>query len=138
MLEHLSDLDLPLDESLEERLDGDIFVFQKRLDGDEEYRLPTCKDYFRHLFYQVHWGLWINNTNKFYVLHFECITQNIAPLSFYILSSLYLRKLDGSCTRDTTLKNNIAIMMCYVTSVTFIPIIKPLFYLLYLLSIFAF
>jgi hypothetical protein len=57
MLEGLSDLDLPLDESLEERLDGDIFVFQKKLDGDEEYRLPTCKDYFKHLFYQVQWGL---------------------------------------------------------------------------------
>ncbi len=56
MLEGLSDLDLPLDESLEEHLDGDIFVFQKRLDGDKEYRLPSCKDYFRHLFYQVQWG----------------------------------------------------------------------------------
>ena len=56
MLERLSDLDLPLDESLEERLDGDIFVFQKKLNGYEEYRLPTCKDYFRHLFYQVSGG----------------------------------------------------------------------------------
>jgi hypothetical protein len=57
MLEHLSDLDLPLDESLEERLDGDTFVFQKKLNGDEEYRLPTCKDYFSHLFYKVQFCL---------------------------------------------------------------------------------
>ena len=75
MLERLSDLDLPLDESLEEHLDGDIFVFQKKLDGDEEYRLPTCKDYFKHLFYQVQWGLWINNKKKFYMLLLEYITQ---------------------------------------------------------------
>ncbi len=53
MLEHQSELDLPLDEFLEERLDGDIFVFQKKLNGGKEYRLPTCKDYFNHLFYKV-------------------------------------------------------------------------------------
>ena len=53
MLERIEDLDRPLEHVLEELMDGDIIVFQKELSGDEEYRLPTSRDYFRDLFYKV-------------------------------------------------------------------------------------
>jgi ubiquitin carboxyl-terminal hydrolase 7 len=53
MLERIEDLDRPLEHVLEELMDGDIIVFQKELHGDEDYRLPTSKDYFRDLFYKV-------------------------------------------------------------------------------------
>lgn len=54
MLERIEDLDRPLEHVLEELMDGDIIVFQKELNGDEDYRLPTSKEYFRDLFYKVH------------------------------------------------------------------------------------
>ena len=53
MLERIEDLDRPLEHVLEELMDGDIIVFQKELNGDEDYRLPTSRDYFRDLFYKV-------------------------------------------------------------------------------------
>ncbi len=70
MLEGLSDLDLPLD-SLEEHLDGDIFVFQKKLDVDEKYRLPTCKDFFKPLFYKVRWIFVYQKSFIHYLLHVQ-------------------------------------------------------------------
>ena len=53
MLERIEDLDRPLEHVLEELMDGDIIVFQKELNGDEDYRLPTSRVYFRDLFYKV-------------------------------------------------------------------------------------
>ncbi len=53
MLERIEDLDRPLEHVLEELMDGDIIVFQKELIGDEDYRLPTSREYFRDLFYKV-------------------------------------------------------------------------------------
>ena len=53
MLERIEDLDRPLEHVLEELRDGDIIVFQKELIGDEDYRLPTSREYFRDLFYKV-------------------------------------------------------------------------------------
>lgn len=53
MVERIEDLELPLERAIEELMDGDIFIFQKKLNGNEEHRFPTCKDYFRHLFYEV-------------------------------------------------------------------------------------
>ena len=38
MLEKIEDLERPLEHVLEELMDGDIVVFQKKLSGDEEYR----------------------------------------------------------------------------------------------------
>merc|ERR1712088_637962 len=52
MLEKVEDLDKPLEHVLEELMDGDILVFQKKT-ADANYRLPTCRDYFRDLFYKV-------------------------------------------------------------------------------------
>lgn len=51
MLEKIEDLDKPLEHVLEELMDGDIIVFQKEIVGS--FRLPTCRDYFRDLFYKV-------------------------------------------------------------------------------------
>merc|ERR1712008_8892 len=48
----VEDLDKPLEHVLEELMDGDILVFQKKT-ADANYRLPTCRDYFRDLFYKV-------------------------------------------------------------------------------------
>ena len=53
MLERIEDLDRPLEHTVEELIDGDIIVFQKELNGDEEYRLPTPREYFRDLPYKV-------------------------------------------------------------------------------------
>jgi ubiquitin carboxyl-terminal hydrolase 7 len=53
MVERIDDLELPLEQAIEELMDGDIFIFQKKLNGNEEHRFPTCKDYFRNLFYEV-------------------------------------------------------------------------------------
>ncbi|GAB6025849.1 Ubiquitin carboxyl-terminal hydrolase 7 [Chamberlinius hualienensis] len=53
-IERVQDYDSPLDKVLEELMDGDIIVFQKDDAADmENYELPTCKDYFRDLFYRV-------------------------------------------------------------------------------------
>merc|ERR1719203_1972090 len=46
MLEKVEDLDKPLEHVLEELMDGDILVFQKKT-AEANYRLPTCRDYFR-------------------------------------------------------------------------------------------
>lgn len=51
-LEKVDDLEKPLEHVLEELMDGDIIVFQKAT-ADGNYRLPTCHDYFRDLFYKV-------------------------------------------------------------------------------------
>ena len=49
MLEKVKDLDNPLEHVREELMDGDIFVFEKEK-TDANYRLPTCREFFRDLF----------------------------------------------------------------------------------------
>ncbi|XP_013784489.1 ubiquitin carboxyl-terminal hydrolase 7-like [Limulus polyphemus] len=53
MVEKIEDLDLPLENVLEELMDGDIIVFQRSDINPDELELPTVKDYFRDLFYRV-------------------------------------------------------------------------------------
>ena len=53
MLDRIESLDRAVEHVVEELMDGDIIVFQKELNGDEDYRLPTSRDYFRDLFYKV-------------------------------------------------------------------------------------
>lgn len=53
LIERLEDLSLPIEKLLEELMDGDIIVFQREDDGYANFELPTAKDYFRDLFYQV-------------------------------------------------------------------------------------
>lgn len=52
-VEIIEDYEIPLDKVLEELMDGDIIVFQKDEPDLDNYELPTCKDYFRDLFYRV-------------------------------------------------------------------------------------
>jgi ubiquitin carboxyl-terminal hydrolase 7 len=54
-LELLEDLNQSLEQAsvFEDLKNGDIIVFQKELEVDHEYRLPTCKDFFRELYYKV-------------------------------------------------------------------------------------
>ncbi|XP_071652128.1 ubiquitin carboxyl-terminal hydrolase 7-like isoform X1 [Temnothorax longispinosus] len=52
LVEKIDNLSEPLEKVLEELMDGDIIVFQK--EGDNEmYELPTCREYFKDLFYRV-------------------------------------------------------------------------------------
>ncbi|XP_013790076.1 ubiquitin carboxyl-terminal hydrolase 7-like, partial [Limulus polyphemus] len=53
IVEKIEDLDLPLENVLEELMDGDIIVFQQADINPDEFELPTVKDYFRDLFYRV-------------------------------------------------------------------------------------
>ena len=47
-LEKIEDLEKSLEYGLEDLMDGDIIVFQKATDRGI-YRLPSCKNYFRHI-----------------------------------------------------------------------------------------
>ncbi|ESO84027.1 hypothetical protein LOTGIDRAFT_184079 [Lottia gigantea] len=51
--EKIANLNLPIDKSLEELLDGDILVFQRSDLDMESFDLPTAKDYFKDLYYRV-------------------------------------------------------------------------------------
>lgn len=52
--ERLADLDRPLEKVLDELMDGDIIVFQREdLHDDPSLELPSCREYFRDLFYRV-------------------------------------------------------------------------------------
>lgn len=53
MVEKIDNLTEPLEKVLEELMDGDIIVFQKDERDMELYELPTCRDYFKDLFYRV-------------------------------------------------------------------------------------
>lgn len=53
MIERLEDLSLPMEKLLEELMDGDIIVFQREEEDFAQFALPTPKDYFKDLFYQV-------------------------------------------------------------------------------------
>ena len=53
MLEKVEDVHQPLEHILEELMDGDIIVFQEEPDQENDYELPTARDYFRDLFYKV-------------------------------------------------------------------------------------
>ncbi|XP_015122798.1 ubiquitin carboxyl-terminal hydrolase 7 isoform X2 [Diachasma alloeum] len=53
MVEKIENLTEPLEKVLEELMDGDIIVFQKEERDHEMYELPTCRDYFKDLFYRV-------------------------------------------------------------------------------------
>lgn len=53
MLEKIEDVQQPLEQVLEELMDGDIIVFQTEPPPDAEYELPTARDYYRELFYRV-------------------------------------------------------------------------------------
>ena len=53
MLERIEDTNQPLEQILEELMDGDIIVFQKDPGDNHNFELPTAKDYFRDLFYKV-------------------------------------------------------------------------------------
>ncbi|XP_011304851.1 ubiquitin carboxyl-terminal hydrolase 7 isoform X2 [Fopius arisanus] len=53
MVERIENLTEPLEKVLEELMDGDIIVFQKEESANELYELPTCRDYFKDLFYRV-------------------------------------------------------------------------------------
>lgn len=53
MVERIYNLNDPLEKVLEELMDGDIIVFQKKLRTNETSELSTCRDYFRDLFYRV-------------------------------------------------------------------------------------
>ncbi|XP_023287513.1 ubiquitin carboxyl-terminal hydrolase 7-like [Orussus abietinus] len=53
MVEKIESLTEPLEKVLEELMDGDIIVFQKEERDNEMYELPTCRDYFKDLFYRM-------------------------------------------------------------------------------------
>eukprot|EP00095_Tigriopus_kingsejongensis_P009858 maker-scaffold853_size88743-snap-gene-0.13 protein:Tk09858 transcript:maker-scaffold853_size88743-snap-gene-0.13-mRNA-1 annotation:"ubiquitin carboxyl-terminal hydrolase 7" len=55
MLERIEDIDKPLEHVLEELMDGDIIVYQRQIQASSNhtYRLASCRDYFRDLFYKV-------------------------------------------------------------------------------------
>ncbi|XP_076047681.1 ubiquitin-specific protease 7 isoform X2 [Oratosquilla oratoria] len=54
LVERLTDLDRPLEKVLDELMDGDIIVFQRAdLLEDLSLELPSCRDFFRDLFYRV-------------------------------------------------------------------------------------
>jgi len=54
LVERLADLDRPLEKVLDELMDGDIIVFQRSdLLDEPSLELPSCRDYFRDLFYRV-------------------------------------------------------------------------------------
>ncbi|XP_071522080.1 ubiquitin carboxyl-terminal hydrolase 7 isoform X1 [Panulirus ornatus] len=54
LVEQLADLDRPLEKVLDELMDGDIIVFQREdLLDDPSLELPSCRDYFRDLFFRV-------------------------------------------------------------------------------------
>ncbi|XP_063971847.1 ubiquitin carboxyl-terminal hydrolase 7 isoform X1 [Diachasmimorpha longicaudata] len=53
MVEKIANLTEPLEKVLEELMDGDIIVFQKKERDNEMYELPTCRDYFKDLFYRI-------------------------------------------------------------------------------------
>ena len=61
MIERMEEMDKPLEHVLEELMDGDIIVFQLRpaagsaagQTADGGHRLPTCRDYFRDLFFRI-------------------------------------------------------------------------------------
>jgi hypothetical protein len=61
-VERIEDLELPWEHATKELMNGDIIVFQKKLSGNEGYRLPTCSSYFQNLFFQV------ENLNFYYKL----------------------------------------------------------------------
>ncbi|XP_075231892.1 ubiquitin-specific protease 7 isoform X3 [Lycorma delicatula] len=52
MVERIENHNEPLEKVLEELMDGDIIVFQKN-EREELSELPTCRDYFKDLFYRV-------------------------------------------------------------------------------------
>ena len=62
MLERIEDTNQPLEHILEELMDGDIIVFQEEPDQENDYELPTARDYFRDLFYKV-------RTNQFFFIN---------------------------------------------------------------------
>lgn len=47
MVELIDDVNLPLEKTLEELMDGDIIVFQMDDPEVHQYELPTAKDYFK-------------------------------------------------------------------------------------------
>ncbi|XP_076458949.1 ubiquitin carboxyl-terminal hydrolase 7-like isoform X2 [Babylonia areolata] len=53
LVEHLEDLNLPMEKLMDELMDGDIIVFQRADDGITSLEFPTAKDYFRDLYYQA-------------------------------------------------------------------------------------
>ncbi|XP_015588700.1 ubiquitin carboxyl-terminal hydrolase 7 isoform X2 [Cephus cinctus] len=53
MVEKIENLTEALEKVLEELMDGDIIVFQKEERDIEMYELPTCRDYFKDLFYRL-------------------------------------------------------------------------------------
>ncbi|XP_074095534.1 ubiquitin carboxyl-terminal hydrolase 7-like isoform X1 [Cotesia typhae] len=53
MVEKIENMTESLEKVLEELMDGDIIVFQKEERDNEMYELPTCRDYFKDLFYRV-------------------------------------------------------------------------------------
>lgn len=53
MVELIDDVNLPLEKTLEELMDGDIIVFQRDDPEVHQYELPTAKDYFKDLYYRV-------------------------------------------------------------------------------------
>jgi len=56
LVERITNFNEPLEKVLEELMDGDIIVFQKkprRHPNSTEPEVPTCRDYFRDLFYRV-------------------------------------------------------------------------------------
>ncbi|KAK0173583.1 hypothetical protein PV328_006757 [Microctonus aethiopoides] len=53
MVEKIDNMTEQLEKVLEELMDGDIIVFQKEERDNDMYELPTCRDYFKDLFYRV-------------------------------------------------------------------------------------
>jgi ubiquitin carboxyl-terminal hydrolase 7 len=52
-VDRIEDYVQPLEKVLEELMDGDIIVFQKDDAELDHFSLPTAKDYFRDLYYQI-------------------------------------------------------------------------------------
>jgi hypothetical protein len=49
MVERIEDLELPWERASKELRNGDIILFQRKLDGNEGYRVPTCSNFFWNL-----------------------------------------------------------------------------------------
>ncbi|XP_074647259.1 ubiquitin carboxyl-terminal hydrolase 7-like isoform X2 [Tubulanus polymorphus] len=53
MVEHIADLETPLEKALEELMDGDIIIFQKQESESSHLELPTAADYYKDLYYRI-------------------------------------------------------------------------------------
>ncbi|KAL1494339.1 hypothetical protein ABEB36_009953 [Hypothenemus hampei] len=125
LIELITDLNDPIEKALDELMDGDIIIFEKD-DPDVNSDLPTCKDYFNHLFHRVEVtfvdknipndpGLTMELSQKMTYDQFACAVAERIGTEPYLLQFFKCQNVKDSpgnamrCSFDVTLKDLILI-----------------------------